>query len=100
MLVDFRVRGGRLKLNYDNLSKGLVIIYDLKKFLFLKEIFNSQNGIIKINIIEIESLRKKLVKVLVCLNNGNEKFFVKFEYQYLLLFEKMVKSKVLMVYFL
>lgn len=40
MLVDFRVRGGRLKLNYDNLLKGLVIIYDLKKFLFLKEIFN------------------------------------------------------------
>lgn len=40
MLVDFRVRGGRLKLNYDNLLKGLVIIYDLKKLLFLKEIFN------------------------------------------------------------
>lgn len=40
MLVDFRVRGGRLKLNYDSLLKGLVIIYDLKKLLFLKEIFN------------------------------------------------------------
>lgn len=76
MLVDFRVRGGRLKLNYDNLLKGLVIIYDLKKFLFLKEIFNGQNGIIKINIIEIESLRKKLVKVLVCLNNWEYKIFL------------------------
>lgn len=75
MLVDFRVRGGRLKLNYDNLLKGLVIIYDLKKFLFLKEI-NGQNGIIKINIIEIESLRKKLVKVLVCLNNWEYKIFL------------------------
>lgn len=31
---------------------------------------------------------------------GNEKFLVKFEYQYLLMFEKMAKSKFIMVYFL
>lgn len=65
MLADFRARGGRLKLNYDNLPKGPVITYDSKKPLPLKEKSNGQNGTTKTT--ETESPKKKPVKVPMCL---------------------------------
>lgn len=76
MLADFRARGGRLKLNYDNLPKGPVITYDSKKPLPLKETSNGQNGSTKTNTTETESPRKKPVKVPVCLNNWEYKIFL------------------------
>ncbi|XP_065940327.1 1-phosphatidylinositol 3-phosphate 5-kinase isoform X5 [Magallana gigas] len=75
MLADFRARGGRLKLNYDNLPKGPVITYDSKKPLPLKETSNGQNGTTKTNTTETESPRKKPVKI-DCLDFGRHQRLV------------------------
>lgn len=65
MLADFRARGGRLKLNYDNLPKGPVITYEAKGPKPTSQ--KAQNGALKPT--EGESPKKAHTMVLQCLHD-------------------------------